>query len=103
MRTAGTRDWATGAKGLAVTVCDNGSGMGEETIAHLFEPFYSTKGITGTGLGLWVSKEIVDRHHGYIRVRSRRALEGQSGRTLFRVFFPTDGIPAPAKEGEVIQ
>lgn len=99
VRTAGTRNWATGAKGLALTVCDNGSGMGEETIARLFEPFYSTKGITGTGLGLWVSKEIVDRHHGYIRLRSRPAAAGRPGRTLFRVFFPTDGVPAPAKEG----
>jgi PAS domain S-box-containing protein len=103
VRTAGTCDWSTGAKGLAVTVADDGSGMGEETIARLFEPFYSTKGITGTGLGLWVSKEIVERHHGSIRVRSRLGVDGKSGRTLFRVFFPTDGIPAPAKEGGAIE
>ncbi len=100
VRTAGTRDWATGAKGLAVTVGDNGTGMSAETIARLFEPFYSTKGITGTGLGLWVSREIVDRHHGNIRVRSRLSVDGEPGHTLFRVFFPTDGVPAPAKEGE---
>ena len=99
VRTAGTCDWTTGARGLAFTVCDNGSGMGAETIGHLFEPFYSTKGITGTGLGLWVSKEIVDRHHGCIRVRSRLATD-KVGRTVFRVFFPSEGIPAPAKEGD---
>ncbi len=105
VRTAGTRDWASGAKGLSVTVCDDGSGMDEETIGHLFEPFYSTKGITGTGLGLWVSKEIVDRHHGSIRLRSRPGADSQTGRTLFRVFFPTDGVPvpAPAKEGEAAE
>ena len=105
VRTAGTCNWTNGAMGLAVTVCDNGSGMGEETIARLFEPFYSTKGITGTGLGLWVSKEIVDRHHGNIRVRSRQADEKRPGRTLFRVFLPTDGVPvpAPAKEGETAE
>lgn len=102
VRTAGTCDWVTGEKGLAITVCDSGSGMAEETIARLFEPFYSTKGITGTGLGLWVSKEIVDRHHGTIRVRSRRAVDDQPGRTLFRVFLPSEGIPAPAKEGEPV-
>ena len=98
VRTSGTHDWKTGAGGLALTVCDNGSGMGEETIARLFEPFYSTKGITGTGLGLWVSKEIVDRHHGTIRVRSRQGRESETGCTIFRVFLPIDGVPSPASD-----
>lgn len=96
LRTSETRNWETGTTGLALTICDSGSGMEEETIARLFEPFYSTKGITGTGLGLWVSKEIVDRHHGRIRVRSRRATDSASGRTVFRVFLPIDGVPASA-------
>ncbi|SEC63517.1 hybrid sensor histidine kinase/response regulator [Terriglobus roseus] len=94
VRTAETHHPVTEARGLALTVCDSGSGMGEETIAHLFEPFYSTKGITGTGLGLWVSKEIVDRHHGNIRVRSRKSVDGNPGRTTFRVFLPIDAFPS---------
>lgn len=98
VRTSGTCDWTTGRPGLSLAVFDDGTGMGAETIARLFEPFYSTKGITGTGLGLWVSKEIVDRHHGYIKVRSQAALEGTRGRTVFRVFLPTNGIPAPAAD-----
>ncbi len=96
VRTAATCNWKSGETGLALTVCDHGSGMGGETVARLFEPFYSTKGITGTGLGLWVSKEIVDRHHGTIRVRSRLAGPGIAGKTIFRVFFPAHGVPAPA-------
>ncbi len=98
VRSGPTCSWRTSERGLAITVADNGSGMCDETIARLFEPFYSTKGITGTGLGLWVSREIVDRHHGTIRVRSRLAQPGRPGRTVFRVFLPTDGVPAPAGE-----
>lgn len=96
IRTATTRNWTTGQVGLALTVADNGSGMSADTTARLFEPFFSTKGITGTGLGLWVSKEIVDRHDGTIQVRSRLATAGSPGGTLFRIFLPAEGVPAPA-------
>jgi PAS domain S-box-containing protein len=98
IRTSDTKDWATGEAALALLVSDTGTGMTEDTIAHLFEPFYSTKGVTGTGLGLWVSKEIVDRHHGTVRVNSRRATPGKSGRSTFRVVLPISGIPASAKD-----
>jgi signal transduction histidine kinase len=96
IRTAETHSAATGRHGLVMTVADTGSGMDEETIQRLFEPFFSTKGVTGTGLGLWVSKEIVDRHHGRIRVRSRKAKDGSPGWTIFRVFLPFGGVPASA-------
>ena len=98
IRTADTKDWNTGEPALALLVSDTGTGMNEETITHLFEPFYSTKGVTGTGLGLWVSKEIVDRHHGTIRVRSRRAAPGKQGRSSFRIVLPIKGVPASAKD-----
>ncbi len=96
VRIAPTQRWQTGERGLAITIGDNGMGMTEETIARLFEPFYSTKGITGTGLGLWVSQEIVERHHGSIQVRSRLAQPRRPGGTVFRVFLPSDGVPSPA-------
>jgi PAS domain S-box-containing protein len=101
IRTANTTDWSSSVPALSITVSDTGSGMTEETVAHLFEPFYSTKGITGTGLGLWVSKEIVDRHHGTIRVRSRRAAPGKSGRSTFRIVLPLGGVPASAKDSSL--
>jgi signal transduction histidine kinase len=60
--------------------------MPPETLARIFEPFYTTKGLAGTGLGLWISKEILDRHHGYLRVRSSQ-VPGQSG-TVVTLFLP---------------
>jgi signal transduction histidine kinase len=65
-------------------VADNGSGMDREMLDRLFHPFATTKGEAGTGLGLWVSKGILDKHQTKIAVRSRR----DSG-TVFRLFVPT--------------
>jgi signal transduction histidine kinase len=69
--------------GVRVSIADTGGGVPPEVRARLFEPFVSTKGITGTGLGLWVSSEIVRKHGGNIRVKSRT----NSG-TVFSVFLP---------------
>jgi signal transduction histidine kinase len=74
-----------GRAGVAVTVADNGYGMEPETLKRLFHPFITTKGESGTGLGLWVSKGILDNHQGTIAVRSR---PGQG--TVFRFFLPLD-------------
>ncbi|MBV8675522.1 MAG: PAS domain-containing protein [Acidobacteriaceae bacterium] len=80
------RNW--GAGGVRVTVADTGSGMTREVLQHIFEPFFTTKEAVGTGLGLWVSAEIVSKHKGRIRVRSRvRDRHGRGG-TVFMVFFP---------------
>ena len=95
LRTAALRHPRTGTAGLILTVGDRGHGMSADIASHLFEPFYSTKGVTGTGLGLWVSKEIVERHGGEIRVRSRSG-EGRAAGTVFRVFLPLDGVPKAA-------
>lgn len=85
-------------KGIALTIADEGTGISPESLKHLFEPFFSTKGITGTGLGLWVSQEIVERHGGTIRVRSRLRHGGQKGGTVFRIFLPLGGVPLPAPD-----
>jgi signal transduction histidine kinase len=77
----------SGEPGMRVTVADSGAGMSAHTRRHLFEPFYTTKGVTGTGLGLWVSHEIVRKHQGSIRVKSSRSsLEHGSA---FCVFLPS--------------
>lgn len=78
----------TGQQGVKITVADNGQGMSAEVRVHLFEAFTSTKGLRGTGLGLWVSKGIVERHCGFIRVRSSTK-PGSSG-TVFSIFIPLD-------------
>ena len=56
---------------VILTVIDNGEGMTDATRQRLFEPFHSTKGLKGTGLGLVVTKKVVEEHGGKIRVESR--------------------------------
>jgi len=73
---------------IRITVADPGRGMTPETLSKLFEPFYTTKQDTGTGLGLWVSQGILEKHNGRIRVRSRQA-PGSSG-SIFAVYLPRD-------------
>ena len=82
---AGT-NWSTGERGIVFTIADTGGGMSAETQRKLFSPFFTTKGITGTGLGLWVSREIVDRHRGALCVRSSQGPD-RSG-TVITVFLP---------------
>lgn len=86
VRVAAGRDWASGTKGVRITVADNGSGIPGNNLRQIFEPFYTTKKDTGTGLGLWVSRGIVQKHGGSIRVRSRA--QGRSTGTVFLIFLP---------------
>ncbi|HEX4066973.1 MAG TPA: ATP-binding protein [Acidobacteriaceae bacterium] len=85
--------WRTGQPGIVVTIADTGHGMSEETVRHLFQPFFSTKPNTGTGLGLWVSRDIVLKHGGSITVRS----SGNPARhgSVFRIFLPSQGVLRP--------
>jgi signal transduction histidine kinase len=78
---------AGGRQGVAVTVADNGCGMDREMRGRLFHPFATTKGEAGTGLGLWVSKGILDKHQTKIAVRSRAG-----GGTVFRLFVPVEPV-----------
>jgi PAS domain S-box-containing protein len=77
--------------GVRVTIADNGSGISAESMTHIFEPFFTTKKDTGTGLGLWLSYSIVQKHGGWIHVRSR-AERGRSG-TVFSIFLPATMQP----------
>lgn len=70
-------------KDLVIEVADNGPGVPEEQHRLIFEPFYSTKGSAGTGLGLPVTRKVVREHGGEIIVE--RALEGGA---LFRIVIP---------------
>ena len=71
---------------MRVSVCDSGAGIEREAICRIFEPFFTTKIETGTGLGLWVVAQLVERHNGRVRVRSSQR-PGASG-TVFSVFLP---------------
>jgi PAS domain S-box-containing protein len=91
LRTVRSHDWISGKEGRRVTVADNGVGMDAVTRSHIFEPFFSTKGSGGTGLGLWISHEIVGKHHGHLHVRSRQATGEAAGQTVFHLYLPIDG------------
>jgi PAS domain S-box-containing protein len=97
LRLRPTRDWATGEPCVSITVADTGSGMSAATLNRIYEPFFSTKGVTGTGLGLWVSQEIIDRHHGEVRVRSSQ--QPPTG-TVFRVLLPVERTPKASSQGQ---
>jgi signal transduction histidine kinase len=88
LRTRAAIDWKTGRNGVVFTVADTGSGMSASTLSRIFEPFFTTKDIGGTGLGLWISREIVERHRGVLRVRSRQS--PHSAGTVFTLFLPID-------------
>ena len=97
-----SRDWVnTEREGVRITIADTGTGMSPEVRERLFEAFFTTKGATGTGLGLWVSHEIILKHHGIIHVRSRAGWDGGQSGTVFQIFFPDNEVFAvPVGPGE---
>jgi two-component system, chemotaxis family, CheB/CheR fusion protein len=87
IRVVRAHDWGNRRRpGVRIVVADTGAGIRRSDISHIFEPFYTTKTDAGTGLGLWLSHGIIQKHGGSIRVRSR-TIPGQSG-TAFCVFLP---------------
>jgi len=88
VRVSKTRKPNAGA-GVRITVADNGIGMDRETVHRVLEPFYTTKS-NGTGLGMWVSHEIVKKHCGALRVRSSKAPACHG--TTFSVLLPEEQI-----------
>jgi len=90
-----SRDWRTRkTEGMRVTVFDSGVGMDRATVHCIFEPFFTTKADTGTGLGLCVVAQLVERHRGNVRAWSSQR-EGATC-TAFSVFLPIGDIARPA-------
>jgi PAS domain S-box-containing protein len=75
--------------GVRITIADTGFGIPAKHLENIFEPFFTTKKDTGTGLGLWVSRELVQKHGGSLRVRSRTS-DPLCG-TVFSIFLPNQG------------
>jgi PAS domain S-box-containing protein len=76
--------------GVAVTIADNGPGISDEVRNHLFQPFFTTKGENGTGLGLWISRGIINKHGGTIELSSNTT-EAAHG-TAVNVFLATKPV-----------
>ena len=72
-------------RGVRLSVADQGSGMSSEVQRKLFTPFFTTKNELGTGIGLWVTKNIIERYGGSIRFRSR---QGENSGTVMTLFIP---------------
>ena len=96
VRARRSRNWKDQAQtGVRFVVADTGSGMDPAVLERVFEAFFTTKEVTGTGLGLWVSHEIIVKHRGLVHVRSRTAVHGAAAQpstagTVFQLFFPDD-------------
>lgn len=85
-------------KDICVSITDSGQGISREDRARLFQPLFTTKGEHGTGLGLWVSKWIVEKHGGSIEATNNEASSG-TGAT-FSVTFPRRFPPQLSKSVE---
>ena len=87
-----------GVPGVVFTIHDEGPGIPKELRNRVLEPFFTTKELKGTGLGLWLANSLVIKHRGTLRFRSRRA-NGGAG-TCFRVFLPvgTQGDSKSSRE-----
>jgi signal transduction histidine kinase len=92
IRTREATDWRSGVRGVMITIADTGSGISPTTMANIYKAFFTTKGVAGTGLGLWISSEIVARHFGRLKVRSRERTSQHPGGTVFELFLPLKGV-----------
>ena len=86
--------------GMRVTLCDSGAGMDQATMQRIFEPFFTTKTETGTGLGMWVVAQLVERHHGQVRVWSTQRVGASA--TVISVFLPLGAAIAADLQGAAV-
>ena len=84
-----------GRDGVRILFGDNGPGIPYANRDKIFDAFFSTKGQVGTGLGLWVVKDLVRKHGGSIRLRTSNGVK--PGWTVFSVFLPSDNELAHAR------
>lgn len=93
------RGWrAPHVSGLRITILDTGCGMDPQTRRRIYEPFFTTKRESGTGLGLWLTSEIIERQQGSLHVWSSR-LPHRSG-TAFSIFLPLGQTSLGALNGK---
>ena len=91
LRASASIDPIDGTRRVRITVADGGSGMALPITKNVFDPFFTTKGTVGTGLGLWVCKQLIEKTHGSIKLRSRQKDSGEEQR------FPSCSRDTPAR------
>ena len=89
-----SRDYRSGAAGVRIIIADTGTGIDEAHKAKLFTPFFTTKKEVGTGLGLWLTRDLLEKKGGHIRFRSRKA---QPTGTVMSLYLPAMLPEAPAE------
>jgi two-component system, NtrC family, sensor kinase len=89
LRASTSRNPLDGSSRIRITIADNGHGISATALPRIFEPFFTTKGSTGNGLGLWVCKQIIEKHGGSIRARSHTC---DSHGTTFSVVLPVPAL-----------
>jgi signal transduction histidine kinase len=81
----GSINHATGTRGVRFTIADNGCGISVADREKVFNPFFTTKKVVGTGLGLWITKDLLEKRGGNIRLRS--SIDPARPGTVFRCFL----------------
>jgi PAS domain S-box-containing protein len=88
LRATKSHDWSSShLHGVRVTFLDTGTGIEARHKKNIFQPFFTTKTDVGTGLGLWITRGILEKHRGSIRMKSRT---GHGHGTAFSIFLPTE-------------
>jgi signal transduction histidine kinase len=98
LRASASIDPNHGRQRVRITVADCGHGMGAATTKQIFDPFFTTKGSVGTGLGLWVCKQLIDKSGGAIQTRSNT--DGERRGTTFSVVLPAEAAMPPANAAD---
>ena len=77
-------------KGVRFVFSDSGSGIADENLRQIFDAFFTTKDLKGSGIGLWLTTEVTSKHRGSIRVRSRTS--GPYRGSIFDIFLPDQSL-----------
>ena len=100
LRVSKSHEWSnSGLPGVRITILDTGSGIDAKHRKNLFQPFFTTKRDVGTGLGLWITRGIVEKHRGSLRMKSRTGQDGHG--TAFSIFLPTQYAAGKQTKGSM--
>jgi PAS domain S-box-containing protein len=89
LRVSKTHEWTRSyLQGVRLTMLDTGSGIEPKHRKKIFQPFFTTKKDVGTGLGLWITRGIIEKHRGTIRMKSRTGQDNHG--SVFSIFLPTE-------------